>query len=78
MHKMSLEKLPNVNVPPTPRPPNEPATGPGGHAPVGPIVGIVIIIVILLLGALYFWGEQLRNKDSDAPAFIPGDQAQTP
>jgi hypothetical protein len=65
-----------MHVPPPP--PSEGVTPPKSHTPVGPIVGIVIIIGLLLLGALYFLGEQLRNNASNPPAFIPGDDVQSP
>ncbi len=29
----------------------------------GPIIGSIIIVVIIILGGLYFWGQQLTNKD---------------
>lgn len=29
---------------------------------VGPVIGIIIIIVILVLGGLYFWGQNLSNN----------------
>ena len=76
MYKMPPEKLPNTTVPPFP--PREHEARPQQHTPVGPIVGIVIIIAILLLGAFYFWGEQLKNSNSNPPAYIPGDQPATP
>lgn len=31
----------------------------------GPIIGILIIIAILVIGALYFWGEKLTNAPAD-------------
>ena len=40
---------------------------------VGPTVGIVVIVILLLLGALYFWGEQLNMKSKNPPPYIPGD-----
>jgi tellurite resistance protein TehA-like permease len=39
---------------------------------VGPLVGIFIIVILFVIGALYFWGEQL-NRQSAAPSYIPGD-----
>ena len=59
-------------------------------SPVGPIIGTVIVIVllvlggsqgstrinefILVLGGWYFWSV-LKERSSDQPPFIPGDQA---
>lgn len=43
------------------------------HTPVGPTVGIVIIVLLLLVGALYFWGQQLNKADHNPPSYIPGD-----
>jgi len=34
------------------------------------IIGIVIVILVLLIGALYFWGEKLTNEER---AFLPTD-----
>ena len=57
-----------VNIPPDQKP---------KHEPVGPTVGIVIIIVLLLLGAFYFWGEQLNRQNKNPPVLIPaGNNAQ--
>jgi hypothetical protein len=39
------------------------------------MVGIVVIIALLLLGALYLWGEHLNNPKGDPVPFIPGDQS---
>ena len=32
---------------------------------VGALIGSIIIILILVLGALYFWGGKLENKDGE-------------
>ena len=29
------------------------------HSSVGPLIGIIIILIVLLVGALYMWGQQL-------------------
>ncbi len=29
---------------------------------IGPVIATVIIILILLIGGLYFWGEQLKKE----------------
>lgn len=31
------------------------------HTAVGPIVGSTIIIIVLVLGALYFWGQRMNS-----------------
>lgn len=39
---------------------------------VGPVIGIIIIVMLMVLGAMYFWGErlekasQLRQADESA------------
>lgn len=38
----------------------------------GPIVGVIIVVVLMLLGALYFWGAQLNQKQETLP-YIPSD-----
>jgi len=43
-------------------------------SPVGPIIGTVIVIVLLVLGGWYFWSA-LKERPSNQPPFIPGDQA---
>lgn len=40
----------------------------------GPIIGIVIIFVLFVLGALYFWGKSLSERDRVAvPPVSPSD-----
>lgn len=69
---MSLDSIPKSSIEtPIIKPPVE------KHSqPVGPIVGIVVIVLLLIVGALYFWGEQL-NKQATVPSYIPGDQIET-
>lgn len=64
---MSLDTLPHNPIEPAVLPEKKSAQ------PVGPLVGIVIIMLLLIVGALYFWGEQL-NKQTPEPSYIPGDQ----
>lgn len=33
---------------------------PGGS--MGPLIGSIIVIIILVIGAIYFWGEKLNQK----------------
>lgn len=30
---------------------------------VGPVIGSAIVVMILLIGALYFWGQQLNKQE---------------
>ena len=30
---------------------------------VGPIIGSAIVVIVLLIGALYFWGQQLNKQE---------------
>jgi len=72
---MPLDKLPAIQVPPSPPPaPLVAREVKKEHHSVGPTVGIVIIVILLLAGALYFWGKQLNNQAKNPPAFIPGDR----
>jgi type VI protein secretion system component VasF len=42
----------------------------------GPIFGIIIILVLVLIGAFYFWGHLLNERDNqNPPPYIPGDSA---
>jgi len=51
---------------------NSPRTVDTGHmlAPhekrsnIGPTAGIIVILVLIVLGALYFWGAYLNQKNS--------------
>ena len=36
--------------------------GNNGEKSVGPIVGIVIIVIILIIGALYVWGQKITEN----------------
>jgi len=47
-----------------------PPTQPAAPKSAGPVVGIIIIIVVLVIGALYFWGDQL-NKQTPQTQEIP-------
>ncbi len=38
-----------------------PAAEPKGS--MGPLVGSIIVIVILVIGAIYFWGEKLNTQE---------------
>lgn len=42
---------------------------------VGPIVGTLIIILVLVIAALYFFGQKLNT---DAPALQPAQSEQVP
>lgn len=37
----------------------------------GPFIGIVIILVLMLVGAFYFWGRALNQRDINPPPYIP-------
>ncbi|MDO8514513.1 MAG: hypothetical protein Q7S50_03155 [bacterium] len=53
--------------------------GPPAHkSSTGPIVGTIIIVVLLVVGALYFWGAQLNQRDAeDQLPLIPGNDSST-
>lgn len=67
MDNMQQNINPNQNAPieqspsPAPQPPEK-----GG---MGPLIGSVIVIVILVIGAIYFWGDKLNKQESN-----PSDQ----
>lgn len=41
-----------------PMPPKKPQS-------VGPVIGISIIVLVLLVGGLYFWGEQVKKQERE-------------
>lgn len=41
------------------------------HSGMGPLLGIVIILAMILVGAFYFWGRALNQRDSNPPPYIP-------
>jgi uncharacterized protein HemX len=41
------------------------ATG-GKENKIGPVAGIIIVVIILIIGALYFWGKKLNEKQPAA------------
>ena len=45
---------------------NEPKGG------MGPLIGSIIIIIVLVIGAVYFWGDKLNKQEikDDAPAAL--------
>jgi hypothetical protein len=43
------------------------------NQPVGPMVGIVIIVLLLVIGALYFLFDTIKNRNANPPIYIPGD-----
>ena len=46
---------------------------PEHESKVGPIVGIIIVIIVLVIGALYFWGERLNKTESDSSQSISAE-----
>lgn len=32
---------------------------------IGPIIGVIVIIVLLIIAALYLWGEKLTGSDTN-------------
>lgn len=45
---------------PSPAIGNVPPAEPKGS--VGPLIGSIIIIIVLIVGAIYFWGDTLNKK----------------
>lgn len=60
---------------PTPNIPQQPVRS--GKPSSGPIVGIIIIVLLMLVGALYFWGARLNQRDIDQLPLIPPDNSTT-
>ena len=52
-----------------------PAMPPKKRGGMGPLIGIFIIVVLLLVGALYFWGQKLSQQETVAPTEQVEDQA---
>ena len=46
------------------------------HTPVGPIIGSAIVIIILLVDALYFWGQQLNKQEKQRQEIQKSEAAQ--
>lgn len=71
----SPEPQPSVSQP-TPVVPNE--TDTSEESSMGPIIGAIIIILILIIGGLYFWGQNLVDKegvtDEDAEEILEDDE----
>lgn len=67
LQNQTTPPVPPVNTVTPPPPPPVPAPAapipptPEAHTPVGPVVGSIIIIIVLVLGALYFWGQRADN-----------------
>lgn len=53
-------------------PPTAESKKPSG---MGPLLGIVIILAMILVGAFYFWGRALNQRDSNPPPYIPDQTA---
>ena len=47
-----------------PTPPQRPVM-PTEHRSIGPIIGTLIIVIVLVIGALYIWGQKLNNDDKN-------------
>lgn len=43
--------------------PNEKKPTSQQHTSVGPIIGSAIVVIVLLIGALYIWGQQLNKQE---------------
>ena len=60
---------PQQNTPSIPASPpratsaTNPLPAPKRESSIGPIIGIIIVIAVLLVGALYFWGQHLSKVD---------------
>lgn len=62
---------------PTPTPmPNPMMPAQHENKPWGPVVGIVVIILLLVIAAVYVWGQKLNNDSKVVPA-TPVTQTQT-
>ena len=70
---MQQNMNPNVNQNPNPvgTPPQEnPAPQKEDKGGMGPLIGSIIVIVILVIGAIYFWGDTLNKQEN----IVPDDQ----
>ena len=59
--------------------PKDHLLGPGKPHGAGPLVGIIVIVIVLLVGALYFWGQHLnrQNPENDLPFILPDNSTST-
>lgn len=44
--------------------PQTPGATPKKH--IGPIIGVVVLIVLIVIAALYFWGEKISNRNASS------------
>ncbi len=51
-----------------------PPTQPEKSSGAGSIIGAVIIIVLLAIGAFYFWGAKLNERNDNPPPLILGNE----
>ncbi len=65
----------NRVMPPTQSPQSTPAQAPRTEGALGPFFGIIIILGLMLLGAFYFWGRALNERDVNPPPYIPEEAA---
>ena len=55
------------NTTPNPMPDQMPIM-PQPESKAGPIIGIVIVVIVLIIGALYFWGQRLNREVPVTPS----------
>lgn len=74
-----MDNFQNPNPAPSAMP-NEPVPAPipvQTESKLGPIIGIVIVILVLVLGALYFWGEKLNRESGVTNDVINAEAAES-
>ena len=57
-----MEPQNNMNMPPQPGMGSD--MGGAKSSSAGPVIGVVIILAIIILGALYFWGQRGAPEDT--------------
>ncbi|MBP9701796.1 MAG: hypothetical protein KBD47_02320 [Candidatus Pacebacteria bacterium] len=68
-------------VPPQPAPiqpaPTMMPSLPQEHKHWGPIIGVIVILALLVVAAVYIWGQKLNNDAEQTPV-TPAPVSQTP
>jgi hypothetical protein len=48
--------------------PNQtPASAPAKKAPLGGVIAIIVVLVLIVVGALYAWGERIAENGAQSP-----------
>ena len=56
---------------------NETNSNGGAESKLGPAIGIIIVIIVLVVGALYFWGQKISNESPPTTERSPATNTAT-